>query len=114
MDGFFSWILEWNSNRIFLFDEDWKYLLNKSFSTAAYAESIEEYLYITGGSNIWKTDSQLNILMQYNRVGSVTYRGIYDYCSNNLIYAAKYSSSLEIYIFDLNLTFNGIISTSTY
>jgi hypothetical protein len=96
---------------IFVFDENWEYIFNRSsFFGIAHVFSITNYLYLTGDSNIWKTDEQLNILIQYNAIGTHGYRGLYHNSTNDLVYLAPYLLK-NIHIFNLNLTFNDTIDT---
>ncbi len=99
-------------SKVFIFDEDWNYVSNKSFNKVNYMISIENFFWISGDENIWKTDEELNVLIQYNSTGLTPgYTGLYFNSTNNLIYVAAYSLSL-IKEFNLNVTVNDIISTT--
>ncbi len=100
---------------IFVFDENWNYVLNKSsFLSVVYMIPEGNYFYITGDLNIWKTDHQLNVLLQYNSTeSSPSYRGLYYSSTNDLIYVAPYSLQM-IHVFNLNLTLNDTISITPY
>jgi hypothetical protein len=75
---------------------------------------VGNYFYITGNSNIWKTDQQLNVLIRYNSTGtSPCYRGLYYNSTNNLIYVTPEALQV-IHVFNLNLTLNDIISVAPY
>ena len=68
---------------------------------------------MSGYSNIWKVDKDLNALIQFNATSSPSYRGIYYNVTNGFIYIAPLSLTV-IHVFDLNITFNHIISISPY
>jgi hypothetical protein len=88
--------------RIFVFDDNWNYISNKSsFNRAASIIAIGNFLYITGDSNIWKTDQELNILI--NQGCAYLCRGLYFNKTNNLIFVAPEYQQM-IYVFNLNLT----------
>ena len=104
----------WFQSKIFIFNENWSYASNKSaFNYAAYMVLINNYFYITGEYNIWKTDQQLNILRQYNSTGSMGYRGLYCNSTNDLMYVAPYYLQV-IQVFNLNLTLTDNITISPY
>jgi hypothetical protein len=99
--------------KIFVFDENWNYVSNKSsFPYVNYMIPLGNYLFITGRDNIWKTDQQLNVLLQYNSTSSFpVYRGLYYNSTNNLIYVTS-SGFNVIHVFNLYLTLNDTISTT--
>jgi hypothetical protein len=112
----YYYVSDWGLNQIFILNESLSYVSNKDFYYPAYLTTIGSSLYATGQTNIWKLDLNLNILIQYN--ATVTYpnprnRGIYFNSSNNFIYVAV-SFYNEIHVFDLNLSLNHNISTSTF
>ena len=103
-------------NRIFILNEDWSYVSNKTFLAPAYLTTIGNNLYATGYKNIWKLDQNLNILIQYTATGFSTspgpyYMGIYYNSTNNLIYVAPNSLNV-IEVFNLNLNLNHTFSIS--
>ncbi len=105
----------YHQDKIFVFDEDWNYVSNKSsFPEVYYMIPVGNYFYITGNDNIWKTDQQLNVSIRYNSTGSSPlYRGLYYNSTNDLIYVA--SSNLRvIHVFNFNLTLNDSISITPY
>ena len=51
--------------------------------------SISNSLYITGSSNVWKVDQDLNILRTYSPGGYPVYHGISYNPSSDLIYVAS-------------------------
>ncbi len=102
-------------SKIFVFDENWNYVLNKSsFLNVYYMIPVGNYLYITGNVNIWKTDQELNVLLRYNSTGtSPRYRGLFYNSTNDLIYVAPFTLKM-IHVFNLNLTLNDSISITPY
>jgi hypothetical protein len=102
-------------NKIYVFDEEWNYVSEKSsFTSVNYIIQVDNYFYITGNQNVWKTDQQLNVLIQLNSTGSTpNYRGIYYNSTNSLIYVAATSLKV-INILNLNLTLTHTISTAPY
>jgi hypothetical protein len=103
-----------SKGRIFVFDEEWNYISeNSSFTEVWHMISVGNNFYITGSSNLWKTDEQLNILIQYNSVSYATYRGLYYSSSNNLIYMASWGLRV-IHVFSLNLELIDTILTAPY
>ncbi len=70
----------------------------------------ENYLYITGSDNIWKTDQQLNILIPFD-YSNADFSGLYYNSTNSLIYVASHNLG-DIYVFNLDLALTDMISTS--
>ena len=102
------------SNKIFIFNESWSYVTSEYFYRPAYFTTIGNSLYATGEQNIWKLDSNLNILIQYNAIGtSPLYRGIYFNSTNDFIYVAAYYF-YAINVFNLNIDLSYKISTLAY
>jgi len=89
----------YHQDKIFVFDEDWNYVSNKSsFPEVYYMIPGANYSYITGDDNIWKTDQQFKVLIGK---GSITdYRGLYQNSKNDLIYVAIETLQV-IYVFNL-------------
>ncbi len=108
-------VTNFNLGKIFVFDEQWNYVSEKlSFTRVAYMILVGNHFYITGDSVVWKTDEQLNKLIQYNSTGSSPlYRGLYYSSSNNLIYVAPYNLQV-IHVFNLDLRLTDTISSSPY
>ncbi len=108
------YITNYVESKIFIFDEDWNYASNKPFKKVNYMISIENFFWITGDVNIWKTDEELNILIQYNSTGyNFGYSGLYFNSKSNLIYVVSYSLNL-IKEFNLNVTVNNISIETPY
>jgi hypothetical protein len=96
-------------NMIYLLNDNYDYITQKSFSQPSFIVTINSNLFITGERNIWKTDEYLNVLLTHSESGS--YRGIYYNCTENLIYVAplKYD---YFQVFNINLTLNHNVSVS--
>ena len=109
------YVTHYYQSKIFVFDENWNYVLNKSsFLNVNYMIPVGNYFYISGRYNIWKTDKQLNVLFQYNSNGSPPhYVGLYHNSTNNLIYVAPDNFQM-IHVFNFNLTLNDSISITPY
>jgi hypothetical protein len=97
---------------IFLLDDNYDYVTNKTFIHPAYMLTINSNLYITGYSSIWKTDKYLNVLETYTSTGA-NYRGIYFNSTENLIYIAD-SYNSDFLIFNMNLSLEYKVSVSPY
>ena len=95
------YVLDYTNSRILIYDDSWKYSNFKEFRSPSYMTQIRDYLYLTGQYGIYKTDVDLNVILQYNDTGTPAYRGIY-YDSNDSIYVAK-MSTYSVLVFDLNL-----------
>ncbi len=106
------YVTHYDQGKIFIFDDEWNYISEKaSFTNAAFIISVGNNFYITGDSNIWKIDEQLNKLIQYDSYPS--YLGIYYSSSDNLIYVAPQNWQV-IHIFDLDLRLIDSILTAPY
>jgi hypothetical protein len=97
------------NGHIFLLNENYGYVTNKTFILPAYMVTVNSSLFITGGSNIWKTDKNLNILKTHNESGN--YRGIYFNLTENIIYVAPIAYTY-LQFFDSNLNFKYNVSVS--
>ena len=73
--------------------------------------TVVKSLNITGLSNLWKLDQNLNILIQYNST-TPAYRGLFFHSTNSLLYVAP-SALTVIHVFNLNLIYNHSFSTSS-
>jgi hypothetical protein len=106
------YVTHYHQDKIFVFDEDWNYVSNKSsFPEVYYMIPGGNYSYITGDDNIWKTDQQFKVLIGK---GSITdYRGLYHNSKNDLIYVAPFTLQV-IHVFNLNLTLNDTISITSH
>jgi hypothetical protein len=106
------YVLDYNANRIFLLNDNYGYLTHKAFTNPAYMVTVYSYLYITGNSDICKTDKYLNVLKTHTEFGA-SYRGIYFNSTENSIYVAP-NTYTYFQVFDLNLTLKYTVSISTY
>ena len=102
---------DYGANQVHILTDDWTYVSFKTFNNPAYMIKVGTFLYMTGDSNVWKLDKNLNVLFQYN--STTPYRGIYYNSTNDLIYSAPYTLT-AIHVINSNLTFNHMISTSPY
>ena len=102
-------------NLVHVYDDNWNYLTSKSINSPANIITIGNNIYITSNVNVYKTDSNFNILSTYYPDDwSYTYfRGIYYNSTNNLIYVAAFLNA-NIHVFDLNLNLNDSIPISPY
>ena len=107
------YFLDNSKSRIYIFDESFNFSSYKTISNPAYMVVIGDTFYITGNSKIYKTDTNFNILNQYNPTSTSCYRGIYYNSSNSLIYAVAFKLNL-IQLFSLNLTLNDSINTQSF
>jgi DNA-binding beta-propeller fold protein YncE len=110
----YYYVSDMGLDKIFILNESWSYVSFKNFNNPGYFTTIGNSLYVTGKTNIWKLDENLNIFIQYNATGTAPdYRGIYFNCTNNLIYVAPKAFNF-IHVFDLNLILIHNISTSPH
>ena len=75
--------------------------------------TVEKSLYMTGESNLWKLDENLDTLIQHNATGTVWYHGLYFNSTNRWLYVAPKACTV-IRVFDLNLTSKHSFSSSPY
>ena len=107
------YITDYSNNRVYKISDTWEYVSFKYFLKPTYIRAISSDLYISADSYIYKADNNLNVLNQYNGTGTLNYHGIYYNPHETLIYIASVSVK-AIHVFDLNLSLNDSISTSTY
>ena len=106
--------LDWQGNKILIFNSNWQYLTYQSFDRPAFMITVNSNLYISSYNNVYKTDKYLNIISQYsNSTTAFDYSGLFFSSSTNLIYVAGQINQ-TIDIFDLNLTLVDSIATPTY
>ena len=114
-DTVYYYVMDYGANEVYILNDEWKFISFKSFSNPAYMISIGNSLYMTGHSNVWKVDQDLNILINYKPTGgSPVYRGISYNPSNGLIYVVAYANLNEIQVFNLNVTLIRSLSTSPH
>ncbi len=107
------YVIDSLANIIFLLNDNYGYITKKTFSNPNYIVNVNSSLYITGGSNIWKTDKYLNILITYSTTTVHNYNIILFNCTENLIYVAP-SAHNYFQVFDLNLTLYNNVSVSPH
>ena len=108
------YLMDSGASLVYVLNDNWKLVSNKTFAYPAYMITIGTSLYMTGGSTVWKLDENLNVVIPYKATGnSPSYRGLCYNPNNSLIYVAPNNLSV-IHIFDLNLTFLHNISTTPY
>ncbi len=95
-----------------MFDENWQFLISKSFFKVAYMATIKNELYLTGDSAVYKTDRNLNVLQTFTYTGA-GYRGIYYDTTSDTFYVAAYKLN-KIHILDRNLTLIDSIDVNPY
>ena len=104
------YVIDWSGNRIFVLNDNYGYVTQKTFSAPTYMIIVNSNLYISGQNNIWETDKYLNTLNTYTFSGA-GYRGIYFNLTDNSIYAAPIGYTY-FQLFDLNLTLNYTVNVS--
>jgi hypothetical protein len=70
---------------VFLLNDSYGYVTKQTFSKPNYIFNANWSLYITGDTNIWKTDKYLNISKTFTS-SNANYKGILFKCTENLIY----------------------------
>ena len=113
----YYYLMHYGADKIYILNDEWKFVSFKTFSGPANMISIGNSLYMTGSYNVWKVDQDLNILIEYNpgdnRPYYPGYRGISYNPSNGLINVASFYFN-EIKVFNLDLTLIRRFSTSPY
>ena len=109
----YYYVMDIGNNKVYILNDEWKFISLKTFSNTFYMISIGKGLYMTVDKKVWKVDQDLNILINYNPGGDPGYRGISYNPSNGLIYVVAYFLD-EIQLFNLNLTLIGRFSTSPH
>ena len=108
----YYYVMEYGANKVYIFNEEWKFISFKNFDNPNYMISIGNSYYVTNQFNISKLDKDLNILRNYNSTGvDPRYRGISYNPSNWLVYVAAADLN-EIQVFNLDLTLIRHFSTS--
>jgi hypothetical protein len=107
------YVADTTTGNVFLLNDNYGYVTKKPFSNPSYIINVNSSLYITGDSNIWKTDKYLNILVTYSTTTVHNYDGILFNCTDNLIYAAPYTYTY-FQVFDLNLALRNSVSVSPH
>ncbi len=107
------YVIDSSPNKTYLLNDNYGYVLIKTFSAPRYMITVNSSLYITGHTNIWKTDKYLNTLITHTSTTVANYNGILLNCTENLIYVTP-SAYTNLEIFDLNLNLNSTISVSPH
>jgi hypothetical protein len=108
------YVADLSANRIYLLNDNYEYVANKTFSSPAYMVTINSSLYITGFSSIWKTDKYLNVLQTYTSIGA-QYRGIYFNSSEKLIHIAdRLKTDFQVLNMNLSLEYTVNLSQNCY
>ena len=107
------YVVDLGADKVYMLNDNWSFLSFKTFPNPTFMITVENSLYLTGQSNIWKLDLNLNVLIQYTATVTVWYRGLYFNSTNRFLYVAALVST-EIHVFDLNLTLSHSFSTSPY
>ena len=97
------YVMDFSANIVFILNENWSFLSFKTFTYPAYMITVGKSLYLTGESNLWKLDLNLNVLIQYTETVTVWYRGVYFNSTNRFLYVAPFALTV-IHVFDLNPT----------
>ncbi len=94
------YISDWTYNKIYILNNEYQYISEKSFNFPKKIISIGNNMYISG-RYIWKTDRDLNVLIQFDGTNSL-FMDIYFNSTNTLMYVPSYYLN-SIQVFDLNL-----------
>ena len=105
------YVIDYDANRIYLLDENYEFISEKTFPVPNYMVTVNLSLYITGDNNIWKTDKYLNVLITYSE--SAYYNGIYFNSTEYSIYVAPFANAY-FKVFDLDLNPQYTVSLSPY
>ena len=106
---------EWGNNRVYKLSESWELLDVNTYLQPSYMVGIGSDLYIAGQSHVFKANSNLQLINQYDPATSPFYRGVYYNSTCNLIFIAAYNlDHRKIDVFDLNLQLTDSISTMPY
>jgi len=68
----YYYVTDWLIDKIFILNESWSHISSKTFYSPSYLTTIGSSLYATGSNN-WKLDQNLNIMIQYNATGTAAY-----------------------------------------
>ncbi len=91
-------------DKIYIFNEEWSYVDQKEFHGVKYMITIDNNFYITGSATLWKTDKDLNVMIQIEKLSPrPCYCGIYYNSTNNLVYFPDYCNKRSIEVYNSNL-----------
>jgi hypothetical protein len=99
-------------HEIIVYDRNWNYMKKEAFLSPLSLLAINKTLVITGGSNIWKTDSYLKVIKEYNDIES-QFCGIWYNETNNLLYIPNILKN-RIDLFNQDFSKVGEIKTSLF
>jgi hypothetical protein len=105
------YIPDWQNNKIYILNDEYQFISQKSIYYPIGIISIGNNMYISGYANVWKTDKDLNVLLQFNKISG--YYDIYYNSTNSLMYITAFYSN-SIHVFDLNLNLVDTISTPPF
>ena len=103
------YLAEYSGSKIHIFTDDWSFISSKSYNFPNSVCAIGNNLLISSGSYITKTDSNLNVLIQYT--GTSSYQGLFYNPANDLIYVAAFSDN-AVHIFNSTIYLRTLISVS--
>lgn len=110
------YITDYAFRKIYILNDEYQYISETLPFKYDLIKSIGSNLYILGSSNseqfMWKTDENLNVLIQYNTTG-LGYADIYFNSKNRLMYITVLLLN-SIHIFDLNLNLVDSIVNVTF
>lgn len=107
----YYYIADYDLKRVFILNSNWSFISVRNFTfNPGYMITIDDSIYMTTSSDIYKTDKNLIILKKSTL--SSEYIGIYYNSTNKTIYAALALAN-HIDIFDLKLNFLDFIDIGT-
>ena len=101
-DTVFYYIMDYWDDKVFILNDDLSFITSKSFYYPYYMISIGNSLYMTGYSNVWKVDKDLNILINSNPGTYPWYMGI-SYNPSNITYYMLLQISLMRFKFSIGI-----------
>ena len=100
--------------KILLFDEYWQFKAFKTINdTHNVIKPVGNEFFISGDNGFYKTDENINILLNISSIKSY-YRGIYYNETSDLLYVSLSGSTFNIKVFNRNLTLMRTISISSF
>jgi hypothetical protein len=110
------YVVDYLGHKIFTLNDNWVYISSiTNFSAPTCMMVVNDTIYISGNANVWKTDSNLNIIHQYNDTGVPLNRGIYVDSVYSFVYVSAYIfKRIDIFDLDLNLNDSILISVNPW
>jgi hypothetical protein len=96
-----------------ILNDQWQYITYYDFINPTYMTTFGNTPFISGSNNIWKTDQNLIVLVQYNRTDNPYYQGIFYNSKNGFIYASANKKS-AVHIFDTFLNLVDSFAPTSY